>query len=107
LLGAGFMLTRSLLFCAALHMAWNFFQSTVLGAATSGHAAGYSLIEAKISGPSWLTGGHFGPEASVQAVALGAALAAWLLWQARRRGHWLTYKIARLALSRAWHAETS
>ena len=68
LLGASYMYTRNLWFPIAIHFAWNFTQSGIYGASTSGGAVTKSLLTSKIAGPVMITGGQFGPEGSVQAV---------------------------------------
>lgn len=68
LMGAVFIYSRSLWMPIALHFAWNFAQSGIFGAITSGNEKTNSLIEAKIQGPEFVTGGAFGPEGSIQAI---------------------------------------
>ena len=71
-LGAAYMATRSLWFAMGLHTAWNFLQGTIFGVAVSGNGAPTdSLLQPRIQGNPWLTGGAFGIEASVIAVVLG------------------------------------
>jgi len=67
LLAAAYIYTRNLWFPIAIHFAWNFTQAGIFGAAVSGNALGRSLLTSKIEGPSWITGGSFGPEGSIQA----------------------------------------
>jgi len=67
LLGAAYIFTRNLWFPIAIHFAWNFTQSGIFGASTSGSTMGKSLLTTKIEGAEWFTGGHFGPEGSIQA----------------------------------------
>jgi uncharacterized protein len=86
LLGAAFIATRSLWFPIALHFAWNFFEGPVYGTHLSGMTIGHSLIRAQMSGPVWLTGGAFGPEAGVPALVTCTAAAAGLLVYASRTG---------------------
>lgn len=77
MLGAAFIYSRNLWFPIALHFAWNFTQSGIFGAITSGNEKTSSLLEAKIQGPEFITGGEFGPEGSIQAIvfcALGTIL---------------------------------
>jgi membrane protease YdiL (CAAX protease family) len=72
---AVYMATRSLWFAMGLHTAWNFLQGNVFGVAVSGSGAPTdSLFQPLIQGNPWLTGGAFGIEASVIAVALGLGL---------------------------------
>lgn len=77
MLGAAFIYSLNLWFPIALHFAWNFTQSGIYGAITSGNEKTNSLLEAKIQGPEFITGGEFGPEGSIQAIvfcALGTIL---------------------------------
>ncbi|WP_029271492.1 CPBP family intramembrane glutamic endopeptidase [Flavobacterium sp. KJJ] len=68
LLGAAYIYSRNLWFPIALHFAWNFMQSGIFGAITSGNEKGTSLLVSKIEGSAWITGGEFGPEGSIQAL---------------------------------------
>lgn len=68
LLGAAFMYSRNLWFPIAIHFAWNFMQSCIFGAITSGNEKEESLLVTKIEGSVWITGGEFGPEGSFQAI---------------------------------------
>jgi len=68
LLGAAYIYTRNLWFPIAIHFAWNFTQSGIYGASTSGHAIAKSLLTTKIGGSPMISGGQFGPEGSVQAL---------------------------------------
>ncbi|WP_433834667.1 lysostaphin resistance A-like protein [Flavobacterium anhuiense] len=70
LFGAVFIYSRNLWFPIALHFAWNFTQSGIFGAITSGNEKTSSLLEAKIQGPEFITGGEFGPEGSIQAIII-------------------------------------
>jgi membrane protease YdiL (CAAX protease family) len=68
LLGIAYMVTRSLWLPIGIHFAWNFTQSGLYGAAVSGYVPLNSFVTAHIEGPSIITGGEFGPEASIQAL---------------------------------------
>lgn len=68
LLGAAFMYSRNLWFPIAIHFAWNFMQSGIFGAITSGNEKAESLLVTKIEGSVSITGGEFGPEGSFQAI---------------------------------------
>ncbi|OXA80167.1 hypothetical protein SAMN05444397_1056 [Flavobacterium aquidurense] len=72
LFGTVFMYSRNLWMPIALHFAWNFTQSGIFGAITSGNEKTNSLIEAQIQGPEFITGGAFGPEGSIQAIVFCA-----------------------------------
>lgn len=84
LLGAVFMITRRLWLPIGLHAAWNFTQAGIFGAPVSGTVP-HGLFVSTLSGPTWATGGGFGPEASLPAV-LVALSAVWLLVYAVRTG---------------------
>lgn len=68
LFGSLFIYTRNLWAPIALHFAWNFTQSGIYGAITSGNEKTSSLLESKIQGAEFITGGEFGPEGSIQAI---------------------------------------
>ncbi|MEO7103404.1 MAG: CPBP family intramembrane glutamic endopeptidase [Gemmatimonadaceae bacterium] len=84
LLGAAFMLTRRLWLPIGLHAAWNFTQSGIFGAPVSGTVP-HGLFVSTLSGPTWATGGGFGPEASLPAV-LVALSGVWLVVYVARTG---------------------
>jgi membrane protease YdiL (CAAX protease family) len=86
LLAAAYMYSRRLWLPIGLHFAWNFTESGVFGASTSGSEA-QGLLVSRLSGPELLTGGAFGPEASIVAVlvCLGASIG--LLVLAGRKNH--------------------
>lgn len=69
LLGLAFLASRCLWLPIGIHFAWNFVQSGVFSLTTSGLALPEGLLATQISGPLWATGGAFGLEQSVQAVA--------------------------------------
>ncbi len=65
---------------AALHSAWNWAQGNLFGLEVSGTSPmGGALLNLMESGPDWLTGGAFGPEAGL-AVTLVLCLGIVLLW---------------------------
>jgi len=66
LLGAAYIYTRNLWFPIAIHFAWNFMQSGIFGAITSGNEKTSSLLTIKLTGNSFITGGEFGPEGTIQ-----------------------------------------
>ena len=86
LLGAAYMLTRRLWLPIGIHAGWNFTEGGVFGTAESGRAA-HGWLQSTSSGPAWLSGGDFGPEASVVTVVIcGAIGLALVLWVARHGG---------------------
>jgi len=64
----GYLATGLLWLSIGMHIGWNFFQGPVFGFAASGHKDAHSLITHDLTGPAWLSGGDFGPEASVLTV---------------------------------------
>jgi len=69
-LGAILLATRSLYAAGAAHFAWNWVMAGALHIAVSGIASrdvDYRMVE---TGPDWLTGGPWGPEGGLAAVAL-------------------------------------
>src|SRR5205085_1853499 len=71
LLGAAYVLTRSLWLGIAIHAAWNFAEEGLFGVADSGQVSKTGgLLIPKITGPTVLTGGIWGPEMSIVAVLL-------------------------------------
>ena len=88
MLAAAYVLTRRLWLPIGIHAAWNFTQGGIFSVAVSGGKTD-GLLVATLGGPSWLSGGEFGAEASVVAMLLCTALGAWLLVLAARRGHFV------------------
>jgi membrane protease YdiL (CAAX protease family) len=86
LLAAAYMLTRRLWFCIGIHIAWNFTQGGVFSVAVSGGSS-KGLLQSRMVGPEWLTGGTFGVEASIVALAVCAVAGIALLVAAVRKGH--------------------
>lgn len=74
MLAAAYKWSGSLWLPIGIHWAWNFTQGNVYGAAVSGNVAGGSLLEMQPAGPDIITGGPFGPEASIVAVIFGIIL---------------------------------
>jgi membrane protease YdiL (CAAX protease family) len=92
-----YALTGRLWVPIGLHLAWNFAQGYLFGATVSGGDLGSSLVvsTARPGAPAWLTGGTFGPEASVFALVLVTSVAGGALILARATG-----RIARRDLPR-------
>jgi membrane protease YdiL (CAAX protease family) len=84
LLGAAYALTGRLWLPIGLHAGWNFAEGAVFGTLVSGNDVGGGMISGTLNGPVTLTGGRFGPEASVVAVVLLVACTAVLLWRIAR-----------------------
>ncbi len=86
-LGAIFVLTGRLWACIGAHSGWNFAQGYIFGAKVSGtDAGGHWLSSTPHPGVSdFLTGGIFGPEASLSAILCGTLAGVALLLLARRK----------------------
>jgi membrane protease YdiL (CAAX protease family) len=85
MLGAAYMLTRSLWLPMGLHAAWNFAQGEIYDIPVSGLPA-HGMVDARLSGPPLLTGNGFGLEASLIAILVATLFGTWLLWLAVRKG---------------------
>lgn len=88
LLAAAYSLTRNLWLPIGLHFGWNFTEGGIFGASVSGGRT-HGIFSVSLSGPTLLTGGRFGPEASVVAIAVCFAVAIVLLVFAVRNGRWI------------------
>ena len=86
LLATAYVFTGSLWFPMGLHAGWNFSEGSLYGLSVSGFAAKNALTQGSLSGPAILTGGAFGPEASIVAVVLCLAVAFLPLWLATKSG---------------------
>lgn len=78
LLAGVYVWTRSLWTAVGAHFAWNFTEGAIYGMPVSGLPRS-GLVEARLEGPTLLTGGAFGPEASVVTLVIGVAAAAIVL----------------------------
>jgi hypothetical protein len=83
-----YALTGRLWVPIGFHLAWNFAQGYLFGAAVSGNRLGGSIAvsTARPGAEAWLTGGTFGPEASVFALVLVSTVTMGALWLARKTG---------------------
>ena len=88
-LGAAFIFTRRLWLPIGLHAAWNFTEGGVFGADVSGRGS-QGLLASHFQGPDILTGGAFGPEASIVAVLVCLTAAAVLLVAGHNQGRILS-----------------
>jgi len=85
MLGAAYMLTRSLWLPMGIHAAWNFAQGEIYDIPVSGTPV-HGMVTAQLSGPPLLTGAGFGLEASLAAIIPATLFGLWLLWLAIRKG---------------------
>jgi len=88
LLALAYALTRNLWLAIGIHLAWNFTEGSVFGAQVSGSAISRSLIHSTLAGPPWLTGGDFGPEASVVSIGVSMVVATVIAVLIMRQGGW-------------------
>ena len=98
MLGAAYMLTRSLWLPMGLHAAWNFAQGEIYDIPVSGTPV-HGMVDARLCCNPLLTGGGFGLEASVIAIVVATAFGLWLLWLAIRKGElvqprWVRRRVA-------------
>jgi hypothetical protein len=84
-----------------LHAAWNFTQGEIFDVPVSGLDE-HGLVQAHLSGPSLLSGGSFGLEASLFGLVPATAFGVWLVWLAVKRGY-----IVQPIWVRSRHAVTS
>ena len=77
LFGLSFKYYRTLWAPIGIHWSWNFVQGTVAGCPVSGGTPDYSILQSVTTGPELLTGGLFGPEASIITMIAGVAACIW------------------------------
>ena len=87
LLGVAYSATRRLWLPIGMHFGWNFTEGGLFGATVSGGRS-HGLVSVTLDGPVQLTGGTFGPEASIVAIAICLVAAAILGIYSVRRGRW-------------------
>ena len=90
MLGAFYALTGRLWVSIGVHVSWNFTQGYLFGAAVSGGDLGVSLATsiADPGQPLWLTGGAFGPEASLPALLVCSSVGFAALWVLEKWAVW-------------------
>ncbi len=86
LLGSAYVVTQRLWLPIGLHIAWNFTEGSVFGMQVSGNSTAPGLLRGSLTGAPLLTGGSFGPEASIVAVLVCLAVAILLLYRAAHLG---------------------
>ncbi|MFE2598497.1 CPBP family intramembrane glutamic endopeptidase [Streptomyces sp. NPDC059396] len=85
--GAAYAATRSLWVPIGVHLGWNTAELGIFGTTVSGNDDTLvGLVHSTMSGPGALTGGAFGPEASIVAVLVCAVPTVLFLRAARRDG---------------------
>jgi membrane protease YdiL (CAAX protease family) len=88
LLGAAYAATRSLWFPIGIHIGWNFAEGGIFGAPVSGFPGGHGLLNFPLHGPDWLTGGAFGPEASVIPLVICTLAGIYFVRRTIKKGRW-------------------
>ncbi len=91
LLAMGYYATGRLWFPIGMHAAWNFAEGPLFGFLVSGLNMG-GLFHLRITGPDWLMGGGFGPEAGALAVVVEIVLSILLFVWGKRRANGATYR---------------
>ena len=86
LLAAAYFATRTLWLPIGLHFGWNFAEDFIFGVRTSGHAARPAIVEGTLTGSPLWTGGDYGLESSIWAIAMASIMSAILIVVAVRRG---------------------
>lgn len=87
LMSAAYVVTRSLWLPIGLHFAWDFTHAGIFGVALSGSGEPpRGLLRATLEGPTVLSGGTFGPEASLIALLVCLVPTVVLLRRAARSG---------------------
>jgi uncharacterized protein len=89
LLGFAYTATRSLWLPIGLHFGWNLAEGGIYSTAVSGGKIVHGVINTTMTGTDTITGGAFGPEASIVAVCVGSALTVVFAIVTFRRGHWV------------------
>ncbi|MEU4363535.1 CPBP family intramembrane glutamic endopeptidase [Promicromonospora sp. NPDC023987] len=87
MLTAAYIATRKLWVPIGLHFGWNIAASAIFSTEVSGSNTAQGLLDATMSGPALVTGGDFGPEASIFPVVFGVLATGLFMWLAYRRGH--------------------
>ena len=82
LLAAAYLLTRSLWLAWGIHWGWNLVLAVAYGLSVSGFDTD-GPVDGVVTGPAWLTGGAYGPEASALTLAALAVVSALLVWWRR------------------------
>ncbi|MBB4692889.1 CPBP family intramembrane glutamic endopeptidase [Paractinoplanes abujensis] len=87
MLTSAYIATRSLWLPIGLHFGWNYAQSAIFSTEVSGNGLKPGLLDSELTGDRWISGGTFGPEASLSTLMAGVIVTAVFLWLAHRRGN--------------------
>jgi uncharacterized protein len=88
-LAGAYLYRRSLWLPVGVHWAWNFLEGTVFGVSVSGTDPGATILTSKLTGNEFMSGGVFGPEASIPFFLVGTMFGSALLYAAHKKGNWL------------------
>lgn len=87
LFGAVYVMTRRIWVVIGLHWSWNFTQGPLFGNVISGSSKTQDgIFMGKMEGSHWLTGGSFGPEAGLIAIAICTTVGVYLFIKTRKEG---------------------
>ena len=89
LLALAYSLTHNLWLAVGIHLGWNFAEGSIYGAAVSGTAPIHTLMRTSLTGTPVLTGGTFGPEASIVSIVVCLFASGVLLLLVLRRHRWV------------------
>jgi membrane protease YdiL (CAAX protease family) len=89
LLALAYVLTHNLWLAVGIHLGWNFAEGSIYGAAVSGTAPVHTLLRTSLIGTPVLTGGTFGPEASIVSIVVCLFASGALLLLVLRRRRWV------------------
>jgi hypothetical protein len=78
LLSLAYLRTRALWLPIGLHLSWNYAQAFLYGLPVSGLEFSAKLLSAQPGEVVWLSGGSYGPEGSVLAMAAATLASVWL-----------------------------
>ncbi|MCL3819431.1 CPBP family intramembrane glutamic endopeptidase [Aeromicrobium wangtongii] len=95
MLTAAYLASRNLWLPIGLHFGWNVAGSALFSTEVSGNDTAQGLFDTVMDGPVLLTGGSFGPEASLFTLLFTGIVTVTLLVVARRRGNILSLETAR------------
>lgn len=88
--------TKTLWAPIGVHWMWNFVQGNIMGLSVSGSSIKPSLFESSLCGPKMLTGGEFGPEASLITVIVNVSISFMLIHFGVRKGRFVPLKRSRI-----------
>ena len=77
ILGVSVLRSGTLWFAIGMHIGWNIFEGSIFSMLVSGGSNYGSLLNTQLQGSSLLTGGRFGPEASVLEIPVLIVLVIW------------------------------